>query len=315
MGKRFGAYQFGTPAPRRAQDPMPHRSPEQRSLDHARHVIAALDDDQVQTYFGTDREGAVPIMQAERAQAQEHRRLVPQPDAALVEERTSAEAALDGAGAATVGLRRVVNIAFHVTGWVFIGGGLLAFLMSQLNPFRWQDDDGDLVLDTIIGVPFVASAVAMPIAGALLVWRGMLDARLVREHRRRLLVWAIHRPGQLGRGLPFLGNATGGSRWAIWSPVVVVLAWTLMTVGGFFALMGPIPMLIGLLTADWDFLTAMTVMCALGVGTYLAGRQLLRQRNRLDLRKQDTAQALVWLWEGLSDASPDERPSGPATAG
>lgn len=204
-------------------------------------------------------------------------------------------------------VERANMILFALSGWAFLGFGVLAvvvgfFTGSLSHVFgRWRFGEAG---------SFTTILLSLSALGLLLVTVAMVGAifgMAVRDRRARpaLIEWAVERPGQLGRGLPGLTGA-GSSR-----ATVRTVLWVGFWVGVLIAFFSVPVWGVALVTSIFGERLSWILTC-LGffVGSVLLVFVLFRLSKylvRADARDERDAAAFTWRWARSRTLAPGRR--------
>lgn len=263
----------------------------------------SLTDDQLHRYVGSrDRREAVLRLTRERRDAGEMRPHDTDLTDGLRQEYREAKGVVDAALGPVWKVWQVLSgTVFVLSGWLFLGCGLLAILVGLFtgsftqvfrawDGWRWRFDD----VGPAVGLLLALSTVGFAVAVVVMAASAVADAVRDRRSRPILLEWAVARPGQLGRGLPALeGAGSSGSVLRAMLGVVLVIG---VVVAAFAVPVSAVTLLTSLLGFELEwFLTCLAFFAGslllarvmLALFRHLTGRHLLDERTRT---------ALSWRW-------------------
>lgn len=266
-------------------------------------LATALTGDQLQRYLGTrDPREAVLRLTRDRRDAGEVRPRDTELTDELRQEYREAKGVVDDALGPVWKVWQVLSgTVFVISGWLFLGCGLLAILVGLVtgsfthvfrawDGWRWRFDD----VGTAVGLLLTLSTLGLAVAVVVMALSAIADAARDRRSRPVLLEWAVDRPGQLGRGLPALeGAGSAGS-------VLRAGLWIILVIGGIVVLFAVPVSAVTLLTSFLGFDLEWFLTClAFFAGSLLLGRIMLalfrHLTSRFDLDEQ-TRTALTWRW-------------------
>lgn len=170
-----------------------------------------------------------------------------------------------------------------VIGWGFLITGVVAFVPG-LQPL------------------FLVSAICLVLASVLMfVLSPACYARSQRASRAALLDWAVHRPGQLERGLPGLHTrideqATAGGSFC--------LGLLVRGVGGFCAVMSLVMVPIALLDQRATTWQITGILVGVGGVCLLSPRLVARWSRWVRLRNDAVDEALSWVYAAATPTGP-----------
>lgn len=178
-------------------------------------------------------------------------------------------------------LMRLLERAFKISGWLFLGAGLLSivvlFLTGQMD---YSTSRRRWFIDTVEGVGgglFALCLLGAVLATIVALVRDPVERAAERRQRRALIAWAVERgPDQLARGIPAPTPVSPLAFRRAGSGCLLLLA---VAGGIFLAPVGAVAALAGLLEPDKTFALAMLGIAATGV-LMLVGAKLLDPRPR-----------------------------------
>ncbi|WP_114907052.1 hypothetical protein [Ornithinimicrobium murale] len=202
------------------------------------------------------------------------------------EELASAQEVSRAAGRGWQRLSRWTGLAGFLVGWGFLVTGVVGIVPG---------------LQFLLGV----SAVCLVLASLLMFWASpALYARGQRASRAALLEWAVHRPGQLERGLPGLHkrvdeDATSGGSFC--------LGLISTGAGGFCAVMGMVMVPISLLDQQATSWQITGVLLGLGA-VLLLSPALVGRWSRWVMHRNDAVdEAVSWVYAAATHTDASSR--------
>lgn len=273
----------------------------------AQVIVDSLDTGQLRRYLGTsDRAEALRRLTSERREAGPVRpadvELTDGQRERLGEEHRSATAVVDAALGPGWRLWQVLSgTALMLSGWLFLGCGLLAIVIGLFtgaftqvfrlgDGWRWRFDE----LGAVTGLLVALSATGLALAVVVMALTGIAGAVRNRRVRPALLEWTVQRPGQLGRGLPGLeGAGTGAAVLGSILPWVVIAGWVVVA---FCLPVSAVVLLTSLLGFELEwFLTCLAFFAGSVALAYLLVHlsRWFGRRSEADAR---VAEAFAWRW-------------------
>ncbi|MEN3122548.1 hypothetical protein [Janibacter sp. LM] len=272
-------------------------------------LVDALSDAQVERYVGTrDRSVARRALAADRRRSGSIRPADTElPEAMREELREATEVAEMALGPVWRLWRVVTGTLFTISGWVFLGCGLLAVLTGLVtggftrvfrawDGWRWRFDD--VATDSVTGVLLLLSIAGLVLAVLTVLVLGITESLGARRVRPALLDWAAGRPGQLGRGLPALTGS--GSLGSVGRRLLVVVLIIGATSAAFAVPVSGVVLLTSLLGFELEwFLTCLAFFAA----SLLLGWLMLRLGRYLlsDTPERQRTRAFAWRWSEVRD--------------
>lgn len=266
-------------------------------------LVESVADDQLYRYLGTrDRREAILRLTRERREAGELRPVDTDLTDELRQEYREAKGVVDDAmGPLWTIWRAISGTALMISGWLFLGCGLLAILVGLLtgsfttvfrlrDGWRWRFDE----VGAAVGLLLTLSTLGLAVALVVMAASGISGAVRDRRSRPALLGWAVERPGQLGRGLPALeGAGSSGS-------VLRALLWVVLIIGAILVVFAVPVSAVTLLTSLLGFDLEWFLTClAFFAGSILLGWLVLTLGRHLTGHHQldeQTRTALSWRW-------------------
>lgn len=266
-------------------------------------LVESLTDGQLHRHLGTrDRREAIRRLTRERREAGELRPVDTDLTDELRQEYREAKGVVDQSlGPVWKIWQALSGTVFVISGWLFLGGGLLAILVGLFagsftqvfrawDGWRWRFDE----VGPAVGLLLTLSTLGLAVAVVVMIASGVADALRDRRSRPVLIEWAVGRPGQLGRGLPALeGAGSSGS-------ILRALLWVVLILGAILAVfaipVSAVTLLTSLLGFDLEwFLTCLAFFggslllawLMLALGRHLTGRHAVDEQTKA---------ALTWRW-------------------
>ncbi|WP_256838047.1 hypothetical protein [Ornithinimicrobium faecis] len=251
-------------------------SREQAALHFAEHRVTALQE------AAAFREKAAKQTKRRSRKKQTYAVAPPELPAAAQAELTSAKEVGQAAGRLWQRLSTWSAIVGLVIGWGFLISGAVGVIPG-------------------LQVLFFVSAVCLALSPLLMfVVAPICYARGQRASRAALFEWAVHRPGQLERGLPGLHkrvdeDATSGSSFC--------LGLISMAVGGFCAVMGLVMIPISLLDQQATSWQVTGVLLGIGAVFLLSPRLVTRWGQWVRRRNDEIDEAVSWVYAAATPTS------------